>query len=660
MINKKMHKTIYIEADEEITSVIDRVKKEGSPDIFIVVPKNAMLVQGVINLKLLKKESAKMKKNVILVTNDKQAKKVISRIGFEIKEVLSPEEIEEVSQEEEFDEVEKTSLDSIEELENQERKAVGQREIGSESFFTDEKHDEFFDENENEDILDNSDIKNIPTASEKVIKRMDMTKNSADVNIVVEEDAVMDLEPQSLVSRKLKNGVMMTTKRKKEVQEIFEEDIDFDGEEFQAGFSDQKAEEFFTQKDDKREFSKKSFKKNKPVKKKASRKSSYFFVVGLIIVLALIGFGGWVYFNWPQMNIVIYPNEKSVASVSDVDILTDLAVSNIEDGQLTGRMEEFEIEKTLDFDATGEKYSSDQGKARGKVTIYNKYSSADQPLVKTTRVLSKEGKLFRLIDSVTVPGMEGETLGKIEVKVIADQPGIDFNIESSIFTIEGFKGNPKYEMFEVVSEESISGGSDASGNSLVKYITESDIEKARTATLESLDKSFEEEMKGRLDESREYVLDSAKKEVVENESSFDIDDIADKFNYTIKQKVRLMTFASNDLMEFANIVLSKELDSGYELDENKITTEIIKDITDFEKKSMSLRVNFFGIAWPGIDQENFKKGIADQKEEAFGNVLKNYQEIKKVDIEYIPGWLSGVAVSENKIHIDEKQVILDE
>ncbi len=653
-----MHKTIYIEADEEITSVIDRVRKEGSPDIFIVIPKNAMLVQGVINLKLLKKESAKMKKNVILVTNDKQAKKVISRIGFEIKEVLSPEEIEEVSQEEELDEIERTSLDSIEELENQERKAVGQREIGSESFFIDEKHDEFFDENETEDVSNDRDIENIPASSEKVVKRMDMMKNSADVKVVTGEQDTIDPESQQLISHKLKNEAMMATKKKKEVQEIFEEDIDFDSKEFQVGFSDQKAEKFFTQNDKKKEFSKKSFKKNKLNKKKSSGKFSYFFVVGMIVVLALIGFGGWAYFNWPQMNIVIYPSEKSITSTSDVNILTDLTVSDIENGQLIGEMEELEIEKTLDFDATGEKYSSDQGKARGKVTIYNKYSSANQPLVKTTRVLSKEGKLFRLVNSVTVPGMKGDIPGEIEVKVVADKPGSAFNIEASNFTVEGFKGNPKYEKFEVDSSNAMSGGSDASGNSLVKYVTEADIEKARNTTLESLEKSFEEEISGRLDEFREYVLDSAKKEVVEHKSSFDVDDIADKFSYTIKQKVRLMTFASDDLREVAKIALTKELDSGYELDENEITIEIIKDITDFEKKSMSLRVNFFGIAWPKIDQENFKKGIADQKETEFGNIIKKYQEIKKVDIDYNPGWLSGMAVSESKIKIEEQREVL--
>lgn len=649
-----MHKTIYIEADEEITSIIDRIKKEGSPDIFIVVPKNAMLVQGVINLKLLKKEAVKIKKNIILVTNDKQAKKVIGRIGFEIKESLSAEEMESTIPDEEIDEVEQVSLDSIEEIDMQEKKSVGQREIGSSSFFADGGDDGLFDEeiDEVDEIEETMEV-----SPDKVIKKMDMIKN--------QKDPKENRRRMIKKSKKEKaNAEILAKRKRKEVEEIFGEDIDFDNEELQGSFSDQKAEQFFNQRGNKNDheiFSKKAFSSKKnSTPKKPKKKINILFAIGLFLILALLGFGGWVYVNWPKMSVVIYPKENNISSITDVEILDDLENSNFEEGKLPGKMEEFEIKKTLEFDATGEKYSSDQGKARGKVVIYNKYSSAEQPLVATTRVLSEEGKLFRLIDSVQVPGMEDDEPGKIEVKVIADEPGEDFNIEASTFTIEGFKGNPKYEKFEVISESSMTGGSDSSDNNLVKYVTDSDIEKARLKTLEEIEKSFEQEVEASLSNFKGYIVDSAKKEVIENNSSFDSGDVTEKFDYTIKQKVRLMTFSKEDLLKVAQESLSLEIDSDYEVDQNEIRTEIIKNVVDFENKTMSLRVEVFGIAWPNVDQGTFKKEIADQKEEEFQNILKNYQEIKKVDIEYSPGWLSGIAVSENKINVTEEKVISED
>lgn len=655
---KKMHKTIYIEADEEITSIVDRVRKDGAPDIFIVVPKNAMLIQGVINLKLLKKESAKIKKNIILVTNDKQAKKVIGRIGFEIKEMLSFEEIENVSREENhenLDEIDRASLESFDEIEQQEKTASHRREIGTASFFADNGDADAFayDDNNKEDLdIFEDEVSDTP---EKVIKRMDMAKNREFVERRQEKFPVKRA-PLQTSDRRME---IIKNKLKEEAEKVFEDDIDFENEKFRGRFIDEKAEDFFG-KNKKNDFSERLFKKSDSGKPPVKKNTNYFLVGTMVIVLAIIGFGGWAYFNWPKMNIVVYPKEKNINSVVDINVLADLSSSDVESGQLAGKMDEIEIVKTFEFDATGEKYSSEQGKAQGKVIIYNKYSSAPQSLVATTRILSKEGKLFRLIDTVIVPGMEGENPGKIEAKVSADKPGSDFNIEASSFTIEGFKGGPKYEKFEVVSENAMVGGSNDSDNKLVKYILKKDIDTARTETLDSLEKSFENDVKKYIEDSRGYVLDSAKKEVIENKSSLDVGDVTNKFSYIIKQKIRLMTFSKEDLSVIAGKALKEKMDSGYEFDENEITTEIIKDVTDFEKGTLSLRLNVSGIVWPKIDQDNFKKGIANKNEEEFGDVLKNYQEIKKVDIDYNPGWLSGIPVSEQKIYIEEIRNILGE
>lgn len=77
------------------------------------------------------------------------------------------------------------------------------------------------------------------------------------------------------------------------------------------------------------------------------------------------------------------------------------------------------------------------GKAGGTVKIINNYN-ANQPLVATTRLLSKEGILFRTQETVTVPAG-----GSVEVPVLADQEGETGNIGASSFEIvalwEGLK-----------------------------------------------------------------------------------------------------------------------------------------------------------------------------------------------------------------------------
>ena len=77
-----MHKTLYIDADEEITSILDRIRKAEAREIIIVAPKNAMLLQSIVNLKLLKKETDRKKKQLLIITQDKIGKKLIEKAGI--------------------------------------------------------------------------------------------------------------------------------------------------------------------------------------------------------------------------------------------------------------------------------------------------------------------------------------------------------------------------------------------------------------------------------------------------------------------------------------------------------------------------------------------------------------------------------------------------
>lgn len=70
-------------------------------------------------------------------------------------------------------------------------------------------------------------------------------------------------------------------------------------------------------------------------------------------------------------------------------------------------------------------------KAAGQVTIINNYSK-DQALVKTTRLLTADNKLFRISESVLVPAG-----GQVNVWAQADQAGDEFLIAPSKFTIPG-------------------------------------------------------------------------------------------------------------------------------------------------------------------------------------------------------------------------------
>jgi hypothetical protein len=75
---------LYLEADEDVTSAIDKLAKAEGSSVQIVVPKRSTMLQSIINLKLLKKAAATAGKELVLVTNDHIATELAARVGLAV------------------------------------------------------------------------------------------------------------------------------------------------------------------------------------------------------------------------------------------------------------------------------------------------------------------------------------------------------------------------------------------------------------------------------------------------------------------------------------------------------------------------------------------------------------------------------------------------
>jgi hypothetical protein len=86
---------IYLEKDDEITSVVDKLKNTDGVDLDVVIPKEAIMLQSVINLKLLKRQAEALGKEVTIVTQDKVGTKLAQQIGIPVvaKEGQIPKEV---------------------------------------------------------------------------------------------------------------------------------------------------------------------------------------------------------------------------------------------------------------------------------------------------------------------------------------------------------------------------------------------------------------------------------------------------------------------------------------------------------------------------------------------------------------------------------------
>ena len=85
-------KVIYIEIDEEVTNVYDRIKKLKYKKVYVVVPKRALLFQSIVNLKILKRKMEELQKDIFIITNDSNGIHLATKIGLSVYDKLEGHE----------------------------------------------------------------------------------------------------------------------------------------------------------------------------------------------------------------------------------------------------------------------------------------------------------------------------------------------------------------------------------------------------------------------------------------------------------------------------------------------------------------------------------------------------------------------------------------
>jgi len=101
--------TIYIDIDDEITGIIDKLKASDGKVVALVLPKRASVFQSIVNMKLLKRAAETSKKNLVLITAETGLLPLAGAAGIHVAKSLTskpeiPSEPEAVSDEAEVDE----------------------------------------------------------------------------------------------------------------------------------------------------------------------------------------------------------------------------------------------------------------------------------------------------------------------------------------------------------------------------------------------------------------------------------------------------------------------------------------------------------------------------------------------------------------------------
>lgn len=80
--------TVYIDVDDEITSIIEKVRASKHKIVALVLPKRATVLQSVVNMKLLKRTGEETGKRIVLITSEAGLLPLAGVVGLHVAKTL--------------------------------------------------------------------------------------------------------------------------------------------------------------------------------------------------------------------------------------------------------------------------------------------------------------------------------------------------------------------------------------------------------------------------------------------------------------------------------------------------------------------------------------------------------------------------------------------
>ncbi len=288
-----------------------------------------------------------------------------------------------------------------------------------------------------------------------------------------------------------------------------------------------------------------------------------------------------------------------------------------------------------------------EAKASGKIIIYNNYSLEPQRLIKNTRFESTAGKIYRINQSITVPGKSGSTPGSLEVTVYADSNGPEYNSSPTDFTVPGFKGSPQYTTFYARSNGAMTGG--ASGNATSASLSDINAAKDELAlelAQEIKEKLSHEKMEGYIGLYSAIDISYEDNEQALLQGSTGIYQVTATGYLMFAQGSQLAQSVAQSVRDYKGVPV--RLDDTDKLSYTRKDSDRLFQVEAIDLLTEgSPRVVFV------TDEAALKSLVAGKKRSEFTSLMKAFDSIVGAEISFSPLWLSTFPNDVAKIKIVE-------
>ena len=340
---------------------------------------------------------------------------------------------------------------------------------------------------------------------------------------------------------------------------------------------------------------------------------------------------------WPEMQLLEF--EEGITADLEKKNNDDLVLSKTIPAQT---IDTGEIIASQSFPSSGR--VAKEGKAQGKITIYNNYRLS-QYLVANTRFQAPSDQVlyFRSTKAVTIPAK-----GTLEIDVIADRSGEEYNIEPVTFSIPGLLGLPQYTSIYGKSFSKMEGGFKGE----VSKVEEEDLERAKNVLVEKLFNEARESLK--IKGGNDYVLldDAIEKEILDASSSLEAGVEAQSFVFQAKVKMQALAFKKSDLEYFAKEFIKSKISEGQKMKEDSLKIYYSPESVNLNIGKITLKLKFSAKVYSDIDVNSLKKIVSNKSLADAKSILEKQTQVEQVEISAWPFWIEKVPSDAEKIKIE--------
>jgi hypothetical protein len=289
--------------------------------------------------------------------------------------------------------------------------------------------------------------------------------------------------------------------------------------------------------------------------------------------------------------------------------------------------------------------------ATGRVILYNTYSTAAYSLVKSTRLQTQDGRIYRINTGVTIPGYtkSGTTVvpGSVEVSVTADVAGEASNIENADFTIPGLAGSAQATKIFGRTKTPITGG--LSGTI---YSIPAEAANAALGTLkEKLEASLVAKAKAQVPEgylfysgATVFVADEAVEAPYSTEQEVPLALHGTLTAYLIKEDTLVAAIAARAVSQYA----------GEEVMVPELANLTLSSSTALSPKTdVAFTFTLSGSAklvW-AVDPDQIKELFAGKKKAEFNALLSSVPAVERAEVVLKPFWKRSFPTDAERIGV---------